>query len=132
MMDDTPSEQITRNKLFEVFFPFQDIVNHKKYGNNYDYNKAVFLMGGHKLVENGFLLMKEDESLQSPVSMLFYEYYEDLEKVKDYIDKNADLLQCVVCKEDIVKKNTHFGETQKPQLWDYADNVDTIEFLTSI
>ena len=120
------------DKLFDVFFPFQEIVNHKKYGNNYDYNKAVFLMGGHKLVENGFLLMKEDESLQSPVSMLFYEYYEDLEKVKDYIDENADLLQCVVCKEDIVKKNTHFGETQKPQLWDYADNVDTIEFLISI
>jgi len=120
------------DKLFDVFFPFQEIVNHKKYGNNYDYNKAVFLMGGHKLVENGFLLMKEDESLQSPISMLFYEYYEDLEKVKDYIDENADLLQCVVCKEDIVKKNTHFGETQKPQLWDYADNVDTIEFLISI
>ena len=120
------------NKLFEVFFPFQDIVNHKKYGNNYDYNKSIFLMGNNKLVENGFLLMKEDESLQSPVSMLFYEFYDDLEKVKDYIDENADLLQCVVSKEDVVKKNTHFGETQNPQLWDYADNVDTIEFLTSI
>ena len=120
------------DKLFEVFFPFQDIVNHKKYGNNYDYNKAIFLMGGNKLVENGFLLLKEDSSLQSPVSMLFYEFYEDLEKVKDYIDENADLLQCVVCKEDIVKKNTHFGETQKPKLWNYADNIDTIEFLTSL
>ena len=120
------------DKLFEVFFPFKDIVNHKKYGNNYDYNKAIFLMGSNELVENGFLLLKEDTSLQSPVSMLFYEFYEDLEKVRDYIDENADLLQCVVCKEDVVKKNTHFGETQKPQLWDYADNVDTIEFLTSI
>jgi hypothetical protein len=120
------------DKLFDVFFPFKEIVNHKKYGNNYDYNKAIFLMGGHNLTENGFLLMKEDNSLQSPVSMLFYEFYEDLDKVKDYIDENADLLQCVVCKEYIVKKNTHFGETQKPQLWDYADNVDTIEFLTNL
>jgi len=120
------------DKLFDVFFPFKEIVNHKKYGNNYDYNKAIFLMGGHNLTENGFLLMKEDNSLQSPVSMLFYEFYEDLDKVKDYIDENADLLQCVVCKEDIVKKNTHFGETQKPQLWDYADNVDTIEFLITL
>ncbi|MGY8988159.1 MAG: acyl-CoA reductase, partial [Flavobacteriales bacterium] len=97
----------------------------------YDYNKAIFLMGGHELTENGFLLMKEDTSLQSPVSMLFYEFYEDLDKVKDYINENEDLLQCVVSKEDIVKKNTHFGETQKPQLWDYADNTDTIEFLTT-
>ena len=120
------------DKLFEVFFPFQDIVKHKKYGNNYDYNKSIFLMGNNKLVENGFLLMKEDKSLQSPVSMLFYEFYEDLEKVKEYIYKNEDLLQCVVTKEDIVKKNTCFGETQNPQLWDYADNVDTIEFLSSL
>ena len=120
------------DKLFDVFFPFKEIVNHKKYGNNYDYNKAIFLMGGHKLTENGFLLMKEDSSLQSPVSMLFYEFYEDLEIVKDYIDENSELLQCVVSKENLVKKNTHFGETQKPQLWDYADNIDTIEFLTTL
>lgn len=120
------------DKLFDVFFPFKEIVNHKKYRNNYDYNKAVFLMGGHNLTENGFLLMKEDNSLQSPVSMLFYEFYEDLSEVKDYIDENIDLLQCVVCKEDIVKKNTHFGKTQKPKLWDYADNIDTIEFLTTL
>lgn len=120
------------NQLFDVFFPFQEIVNHKKYANNYDYNKAIFLMGGHKLTENGFLLMKEDSSLQSPVSMLFYEFYEELEKVKDYIDENSELLQCVVSKENLVKKNTHFGETQKPNFWDYADNVDTIEFLSSI
>ena len=120
------------NQLFEVFFSFQDIVNHKKYANNYDYNKAIFLMGGNKLTENGFLLMKEDSSLQSPVSMLFYEFYDDIEKVKDYIDENSELLQCVVSKENLVKKNTHFGETQKPNLWDYADNVDTIEFLSSL
>ena len=89
-------------------------------------------MGNNRLVENGFLLMKEDESLQSPVSMLFYEFYDDLEKVKDYVGKNADLLQCVVSKVGVVKNNTHFGETQNPQLWDYADNVDTIEFLISL
>ena len=55
------------NKLFEAFFPYSHVVDHKKYGNNYDYNKAIFLMGSNKLVENGFLLMKEDKSLFSPV-----------------------------------------------------------------
>ena len=120
------------NQLFDVFFSFQQIVNHKKYANNYDYNKAVFLMGGHKLIENGFLLMKEDSSLQSPVSMLYYEFYDDIKKVNDYIDENSDLLQCVVSKENLIKKCTHFGETQKPNLWDYSDNIDTIEFLSSI
>ena len=120
------------NRLFDVFYKYKEIINHKKYSNNYDYNKAVFLMGGHNLTENGFLLMKEDSSIQSPVAVLYYEFYENIENVKDYIDENLDLLQCVVCKNNITKKSTYFGETQKPNLWDYADNIDTIHFLISI
>jgi len=120
------------NRLFDVFYKYKEIINHKKYSNNYDYNKAIFLMGGHNLTENGFLLMKEDSSIQSPVAVLYYEFYENIENVKDYINENLDLLQCVVCKNNIVNRSTYFGETQKPNLWDYADNLDTIDFLISI
>ena len=115
------------NKLFEAFFPYSHVVDHKKYGNNYDYNKAIFLMGSNKLVENGFLLMKEDKSLLSPVAMLYYEYYDDIETVEQFIEENAEQLQCVVSKKDIP-----FGNTQKPNLWDYADGVDTVEFLRDL
>ena len=115
------------NKLFEAFFPYSHVVDHKKYGNNYDYNKAIFLMGSNKLVENGFLLMKEDKSLLSPVAMLYYEYYDDIETVEQFIEENAEQLQCVVSKKDIA-----FGNTQKPNLWDYADGVDTVEFLRDL
>ena len=59
------------DNLFKAFYPYSDVVNHKKYGNNYDYNKAIFLMGSNDLIENGFLLMKEDKSLLSPVAMLY-------------------------------------------------------------
>jgi hypothetical protein len=100
---------------------------HKKYGNNYDYNKAIFLMGGNELIENGFLLMKEDKSLLSPTAMLYYEYYNDMETVEQFIQENAEQLQCVVSKKDIP-----FGNTQQPNLWDYADGVDTIEFLREL
>jgi hypothetical protein len=115
------------NRLFEVFYPFNKIVEHKKYGNNYDYNKAIFLMGSNKLVENGFLLMKEDISLLSPVAMLYYEYYDDIITVDNFIKEHSDSLQCVVSKEGIP-----FGNTQKPNLWDYADGVDTVEFLRGL
>ena len=115
------------NKLFEAFFPYSHVVDHKKYVNNYDYNKAIFLMGSNKLVENGFLLMKEDKSLLSPVAMLYYEYYDDIETVEQFIEENAEQLQCVVSKKDIA-----FGNTQKPNLWDYADGVDTVEFLRDL
>jgi hypothetical protein len=115
------------NKLFEAFFPYSYVVEHKKYGNNYDYNKAIFLMGSNKLVENGFLLMKEDKSLLSPTAMLYYEYYDDIETVEQFVEENAEQLQCVVSKKDIP-----FGNTQKPNLWDYADGVDTVEFLREL
>ena len=115
------------NKLFEAFFPYSHLIEHKKYGNNYDYNKAIFLMGSNKLVENGFLLMKEDKSLLSPVAMLYYEYYDDLITVKQFVEENAKQLQCVVSKKDIP-----FGNTQKPKLWDYADGMDTVDFLREL
>ena len=115
------------NKLFKAFYSFNNIMENTKYSNNYDYNKAVFLMGANKLVENGFLLMKEDESLFPPVAMLYYEYYDDILAVEQFIDKNEDSLQCVVSKNRIP-----FGDTQKPNLWDYADGVDTVDFLRKL
>ncbi len=115
------------NNLFKAFFPYSHLVEHKKYGNNYDYNKAVFLMGNNKLIENGFLLMKEDKSLLSPVAMLYYEYYDNIYTVEKFIEENLEQLQCVVS-----KKNTPFGYTQRPNLWDYADGVDTVEFLRDL
>ena len=112
------------DQLFEAFYPFQDVMEHKKYANNYDYNKAIYLMGSHEIIENGFLMLKEDTSLQSPLAMLHYEYYSNLDKVKNFITENKHQLQCVVSKND-----TAFGQTQNPNLWDYADGEDTIAFL---
>lgn len=113
--------------LFKAFFPYSYVIDHTKYANNYNYNKTICLMGNNKLIENGFLIMKEDPSLNSPVAMLYYEYYEDMHSVLQYIKENECDLQCVVSKEGIP-----FGGTQKPNLWDYADGVDTIEFLRNI
>ncbi len=84
-------------------------------------------MGSNKLVENGFLLMKEDNSLFSPVAMLYYEYYDDIQSVEQFNEENAEQLQCVVSQKDIP-----FGNTQKPNLWDYADGVDTVDFLREL
>ena len=115
------------DNLFKAFYPYSHVVDHQKYGNNYDYNKAIFLMGSNKLVENGFLLMKEDKSLFSPTAMLYYEYYDDIETVEQFVKENNEHLQCVVS-----KKNIPFGNTQRPNLWDYADGVDTVEFLRGL
>ena len=126
---------VPKNYNFDAFFggifPYQDVIKYEKYANNYDYNKAVFLMSSFQLLDNEFLTIKEDESYASPISSVFYEYYEDLETLKSKLLADEDKIQCIVS-DNIIENSVAFGQTQKPQLWDYADNVDTIAFLTSI
>jgi hypothetical protein len=117
------------NAFFEAVYSWNSIINQAKYANNYDYNKAVYLMSQFKLLENGFLILKEDESLNSPIATLFYETYEDFEAVKKELDSRKEEIQCVVGRE-VIENEVSFGNTQHPQLWDYADSVDTLHFLT--
>jgi hypothetical protein len=116
------------DSFFEAIFEHQDIIKYEKYANNYDYNKAVFLMSNFKLLDNGFLTIKEDINYASPISSVFYEYYENLSDLEKRIKAQADNIQCVVSNH-LIKNSVAFGQTQQPKLWDYADNVDTISFL---
>ena len=119
------------DSFFNGMFAQKDVIYYEKYANNYDYNKAVFLMSNFQLLDNEFLTIKEDTSHASPISSVFYEYYEDINEVKSRIIQDADLIQCVVS-DGCIENSVAFGETQKPKLWDYADNVDTISFLLTI
>ncbi|TPG43891.1 acyl-CoA reductase [Flavobacterium pectinovorum] len=114
--------------FFEAIFKYQDVIHYEKYANNYDYNKAVFLMSNFKLLDNGFLTLKEDPSYASPISSVFYEFYENIEDLQTRLEADAEQIQCIVS-NDLVKNSTPFGQTQNPRLWDYADNVNTITFL---
>jgi hypothetical protein len=112
-------------------FPYQDVIKYEKYINNYDYNKAVFLMSNFNLLDNEFLIIKEDNSYASPISSVFYEFYENLEDIKLRLETDNEEIQCIVS-NNLIKNSVAFGETQKPKLWDYADNVDTIHFLITL
>ena len=119
------------DNLFKALFKFKDIIKYKKYENNYDYNKAVYLMSLFKLRENGFLMLKEDASYSSPIATLFYEYYEDLHQLKKKLELEKNKIQVIVSNENL-DNSVKFGETQNPKLWEYADNVDTMDFLISL
>jgi len=114
--------------FFEAIFKYQDVIHYEKYANNYDYNKAVFLMSNFKLLDNGFLTIKEDPSYASPISSVFYEFYENIEDLQARLKADSEQIQCIVS-NDLIGNSIPFGQTQNPQLWDYADNVDTITFL---
>lgn len=117
--------------FFEAIFEYQDIIHYEKYANNYDYNKAVFLMSNFKLLDNGFLTIKEDLSYTSPISSVFYEYYDSIEELQIRLQSESEQIQCIVS-NNLVENSIDFGQTQKPNLWDYADNVDTMSFLMKI
>ena len=116
------------NVFFEAMFEYLDVIHYEKYANNYDYNKAVFLMSNFQLLDNGFLTIKEDNSYASPISSVFYEYYDALPEVEKKLQKNSDQIQCITS-NNLIKNSIAFGQTQQPKLWDYADNIDTISFL---
>lgn len=115
--------------FFEALFDdFKDIIDNNKYANNYDYNKAVYLLGSHQLLDNNFLLLKEEKSLSSPVAVLHYEYYNNLDELKQHLKTEKENIQCVVSNNTEIS-SIKFGQAQKPELWDYADGVDTMDFL---
>ncbi|HAF28744.1 MAG TPA: acyl-CoA reductase [Bacteroidales bacterium] len=124
---------IPKDYCFDPFFEniqhFDFLYNHNKYANNYDYNKSVYLMNQIQHFDNGFVILKEDEGLSSPIGVMFFQYYDDIKKVENYLDLNQDQIQCIVSKDGFLKDSLPFGEAQQPELWDYADNVDTMEFL---
>lgn len=116
------------DKFFKAMYHWHSLMDKSKYANNYDYNKTVYLMSEFEMLENGFLMIKEDDSYSSPIATVFYEYYESLDKLKLKLNEDKEFIQCIVSK-DFIESEIEFGQTQKPQLWDYADGVDTIEFL---
>ena len=120
--------------LFEPLEQYNDIINHFKYNNNYDYNKSIYLVNSAKHFDNGFLLLKEDFGSSSPLAVLYYESYANLEDVEAAINNNQESLQCVVSQTplQIETATLGFGESQHPKLWDYADNVNTIDFLNRL
>ncbi len=116
--------------FFNAMYEYRNVIEYVKYANNYDYNKAVFLMSNYKMLDNGFMTIKEDQSYSSPISSVFYEFYDKLAEVNARLKTDKDQIQCVV--SAVADDAILFGEAQKPKLWDYADNVDTIAFLQNL
>ena len=103
---------------------YSSVISHSKYANNYDFNKAVYLVNKETFYDTGYILLKEESKISSPVSVLYYEYYESPDSVKQQTELLKEKIQC-----QVGKYNIPFGKAQSPHLWDYADGIDTIEFL---
>jgi hypothetical protein len=122
------------NHFFESIEEYSKILNHHKYQNNYDYNKSIYLVNRNEHLDNGFLLVKPDENLTSPLAVLFYEEYDNLQNATEKLNAKAEDIQVVVTnvQTNLKMPQVSFGESQNPKLWDYADGVNTLDFLKNI
>jgi len=110
-----------------------DVIKNPKYSDNYDYNKAVYLMSDNKILDNNFILLKEDERISSPVGVIFAERYDNLESLAEKLNNMTDEIQCIVSKKSIPNlKTVTIGNAQNPSIFDFADGVDTMKFLKTI
>ena len=118
--------------LLAVLDEFHALYQHHKYGNNVDYYRSIYLMNQVPILDNGVLLLKEDSAIASPVGVVFYERYSDIDLVVRNLDQHSEEIQCIVSTHAEIKGAILPGTTQTPMPWDYADGVDTIKFLTEL
>ena len=104
---------------------FSYVSKNPTYMNNYNYYKAIYQLDGLKFYDGMFFILKEDESIGSPISVINYEFYDSLEEIYAKIEQRSDEIQCIVSRNHIV-----FGNSQKPKISDYPDGIDTISFIT--
>ncbi|WP_044203668.1 acyl-CoA reductase [Flammeovirga sp. OC4] len=109
----------------------ETIINHK-YANNYDYNKSIYLVNKVEHLDNGGLIFTESEEMVSPISVLYYETYENGLELKAKLSDAEDKIQCVVTDGQWLAGSEDFGQAQFPSVSTYADNVDTMEFLSPV
>ncbi len=115
------------NHFFASVAPFHYVIEHNKYKNNFDYNLTLLMMNKEPHYCNEFLILKEDSRIVSPVAILHYEFYKNEAELEEKLVKQEEEIQ-VIAGENYVP----FGKTQMPELWDYADKVDTMEFLLKL
>lgn len=119
-------------KFIKSLEGYSQILDHHKYRNNYDYNKSIYLVNREPHLDSGFFLMRQSEDLVSPISVIYYETYENEASLDLKLSANRDKIQCMVSADAWYEGSLNFGAAQTPELWDYADGVDTLEFLEGL
>lgn len=113
--------------FFESILDYNFVINTNKYANNYEYNRAIYLLESLPFLDNNFLVLKESEELHSPIGVLYFQYYKNKTEVENYLNLNQKNIQCVVGENHIA-----FGNSQKPIINDFADNINTVDFLLNL
>lgn len=110
--------------------PFKFVIDHSKYANNYKYNRTILKIDEIRHMDNGFVLLKQDEPVASPIGVINFQHYNNNELLKSHLENIRDNIQCIVSRVPFFNAIPP-GKAQEPEVWEYADNIDTINFLLS-
>ena len=125
-------EDFELERLMKTFDSFSFLAEHHKYMNNVSYYRTVYLMNGQQFLDNNIVLLKEDQQIASPIGVVYYEKYLQLDDVIQRLISDKELIQCIVSSDDNLKEKVVPGRSQYPELWEYADGVDTMKFLAGL
>ena len=125
-------ENVEPDFIMKGFGENNSIIYHNKYNNNYDYYKSIYLINSIKFFDFNTLLLTEETAFSSPISVIYFERYNDLDSLKTYLDSQLERIQCIVTNERIFEDRVAFGKSQMPELHDFADGVDTMAFLMDL
>ena len=113
-------------KLLQAFSKYDFLMEHHRYKNNYDYQLSIALLNQVPILTNDAFLLLPSSSLFSAIGVVHYETYTHRDRLIKTMNQSNDI-QCVVGNGFV-----SFGESQHPQLWDYADGTDTLAFLCQL
>ena len=117
-------------RLRVVFNDYNRLLHHHKFCNNIDYQRSIHLLNKTEFIDFGYLILIENEAVFSPMGCLHFEYYEDLNDCIEKVKQHKDLQ--LIASDISFENSISLGETQSPRLDQYADQIDTIEFLTQL
>lgn len=117
--------------LLNALHEYREIILHDKYKNNFDYNFALYTLNKTAFYMAGSIMLTENAGFSSRIAALHYERYDKVETLQRQLAAHRDAIQCVIGRSDLLSDTTviPFGQAQEPELWDYADGVDTMQFL---
>jgi hypothetical protein len=119
--------------LLNIFNVFAGIMQHHKYSNNYEYNKALYLLNREQFLEHPCIILRESEAVSSRIACLHYQYYNSIEEIKEFINIHHDEIQCITSNSiNALPGIIPFGNAQQPSVDTYADGVDTMSFLLNL
>lgn len=110
--------------LLDALKKYEYFAEYNKYKSNFDYHLALLIMGNKLYMNNGSIILTEEQQLFAPVGQINYSVYLDKKETESILN-NQDV-QCIVGHSYLP-----FGEAQKPCITNFADGVDTLDFLVN-